>query len=116
MAILAALDAALQIPNLKPQLRLYTYANPRVGNIDFVNAYHQHLPNSYRIVNLADTVPLVPPSKLNGVYAHIGQKWAFLSQNDDLLPNHQIDTYRHAIDQSAEQQATNTYTDLKLLS
>lgn len=117
IAILAALDAALQIPQLQPQLRLYTYANPRVGNIDFVNAYHQRLPNNYRIVNLADTVPLVPPTKLNGVYAHVGQKWAFLSQNDDLLPNHQIDIYRHAIDQSAEQQAVDTtYTDLKLLS
>lgn len=112
IAILATLDAALNIPQLRPQLQLYAYANPRVGDVKFVNAYHQLIPNSFRVVNLADVVPLVPPTKLNGEFAHVGQKWAFLSQQDDMLPNHVVDTYRLAIDQEAEQQTAESYPNL----
>ncbi|MEB3355763.1 MAG: lipase family protein [Synechococcales bacterium] len=115
IATLATMDAALNLPDLKPQLQLYTYASPRVGSPAFVDAFHQRLPNSYRIVNLADVVPLVPPTQLQGIYAHVGQKWSFLSQNDDALPNHQIDIYRHAIDQEAEQQEADTYGNLRVI-
>jgi len=113
IATLATLDAALNLPELRPQLRLYTYASPRVGDVVFANAFYQQVPNSYRIVNLADVVPLVPPTQLDGPYVHVGQKWAFLSQNDDVLPNHQIDTYRHAIDQDTETEAIGPYVNLR---
>jgi len=115
IATLAALDAALNLPELRPQLRLYTYASPRVGDVAFANAFQQQVPNSYRIVNLADVVPLVPPTQLDGPYVHVGQKWAFLSQNDDVLPNHQIKTYRNAIDQEAENEVIDTYVNLKII-
>lgn len=115
LATLTAIDAALHLPEHRPQLRLYTYASPRVGNVEFVNAYHQLVPNSYRIVNLADAVPLMPPRQLEGIYVHVGQKWSFLSQNEDVLPNHQIDTYRQAIEQEAEQQAIDAYVNLRVI-
>lgn len=115
IATLAAFDLALRYPALRPQLQLYTYASPRVGDATFANTHSQLLPNSYRVVNLADPIPLVPPSDLNGIYTHLGQEWAFLSQNGDALPNHLIETYRRAIAQSAETQTPTSYPNLSIL-
>ncbi|MUG91358.1 DUF2974 domain-containing protein [Scytonema sp. UIC 10036] len=112
LATLAAIDIALNFPQHKPNLRLYTYASPRVGDPVFAQTHSQLIPNSYRIVNLADTIPLVPPTKIGGVYVHVGQEWSFLSQNGDLLPNHIVETYRVAVDGEAENQSSNNYTNL----
>lgn len=112
LSTLAAIDIALNVPQLRSQLQLYTYASPRVGDPTFAAAHSQLVPNSYRIVNLADMIPLVPPTKLQGIYAHIGQEWAFLSQNGDVLPNHVVDTYRTAIDRELESHTANTYLNV----
>jgi|GEM_PF-5404190 len=73
-------------------LRLYTYAGPRVGNPAFAKLYDQALPASYRVVNDADLVPQVPlRSMLGESFVHVGQKWGFLNQSEDLLGNHGID-------------------------
>ena len=102
VATLVAMKIALQAPQLRDQIRLYTFAGPRVGSPKFVKAHSQLIPNSYRIVNLADSVPLVPPVSLGNSYTHIGQKWAFLAQLEDTLLNHVVDTYQAAINQGAE--------------
>ena len=102
VAILVAMKIALQVLQLKDQIRLYTFAGPRVGSPKFVKAHSELIPNSYRIVNLADSVPLVPPVSLGNSYTHIGQKWAFLAQLEDTLLNHVVDTYQAAIKQGAE--------------
>lgn len=65
------------------------------------------IPNSYRIVNLSDSVPLVPPIKIENYYttanyAHVGQKWFFSTQFGDILLNHVVDTYRMAIELEQE--------------
>lgn len=112
LSTLAAIDIALNAPQLRSQLQLYTYASPRVGDPTFAAAHSQLIPNSYRVVNLADVIPLVPPTKLQGIYAHIGQEWAFLSQNGDVLPNHVVDTYRTAIDRELESDTANTYLNV----
>lgn len=98
VAILAALDIAINVPQLLPQIRLYTYASPRVGDTTFATLHSQTIPNNYRVVNLADAIPLLPPTKLGkSVYVHVGEAWSFLSQEGDFMPNHVVDTYAAAM-------------------
>jgi predicted lipase len=98
VAILAALDIALNVPQIAPQIRLYTYASPRVGDPTFATLHSQTIPNNYRVVNLADAIPLLPPTKLGkSIYVHVGEAWSFLSQEGDFMPNHVVDTYEAAI-------------------
>jgi predicted lipase len=104
LASLAALDIAQKIPTLRHNLRLYTYAGPRLGNPAFAEAFSRLLPNSYRIVNLADLVPSLPPTKTGDVvYVHFGEPWGFTMASGDIGPNHFISAYRSAIDQEQEQ-------------
>ena len=102
VATLVAMEIAQKVPQLKDQIQLYTFAGPRVGSPKFVQAHSQLIPNSYRIVNLTDSVPLVPPVSLGNSYTHVGQKWAFLAQLEDTLLNHTVDTYQTALKQGAE--------------
>jgi len=104
LASLAALDIAQKIPSFRLNLRLYTYAGPRLGNPAFAEAFSRLLPNSYRIVNLADLVPSLPPTKTGDVvYVHLGEPWGFTMASGDIGPNHFISAYRTAIDQEQEQ-------------
>lgn len=110
LAVLAAVDIALKVPKLKEQIRLYTYAAPRVGNPNFAQMHSQVVPNSYRIFNLADSIPLSPPTIFrNDVYSHVGQAWSFLTQYGDVLPNHAVDTYRAAVNTEVETNKVRTY-------
>ena len=107
VATLSAIEIALQVPEIKEQIQLYTYAAPRIGDRDFAQAHSQLIPNSYRIVNLSDSVPLVPPIQIQNRfttanYAHVGQKWSFTAQFGDVLLNHVADTYRQAIELQQE--------------
>ena len=109
LAILAALDIALNVPQLREQIQLYTYASPRVGDPTFATVHAKQVPNSYRVVNLADVIPLMPPTQAVGTYVHVGQEWSFLSQNGDFMPNHVVDTYQAAIDREVETDSTRSY-------
>jgi len=107
LATLAAMDLAIQIPSLRPQLHLYTYASPRVGDVAFARAHNRLVPNHYRVVNVADAIPLAPPTitpGLNGqmIFAHTGQLWGFVEYAGDVAPNHFISAYKKAIDQDQE--------------
>jgi triacylglycerol lipase len=102
LAVLCALDLAVNIPNLAPRLQLYSYACPRVGDPTFARFHAQHVPNSYRVVNLADAIPILPPTEGFGTYVHVGQVWSFLSQQNDFLPNHVVDTYQAAVQRRVE--------------
>jgi triacylglycerol lipase len=110
LATLAAFDLAVNVPQLKRQIRLYTYAGPRIGNPNFAQLHSQMVPNSYRISNLADLVPLSPPTVFRkDVYVHVGQSWSFVTQFGDILPNHAVDTYRAAVDNEVETDQTRKY-------
>lgn len=110
LAVLASIDLALNIPALKPQIQLYTYAGARVGDLTFARIHARSVPNHYRVVNLADVVPLLPPIQSpGGTYVHTGEEWSFLSQSGDFLPNHVVDTYRQAISQRMETNQPRTY-------
>ncbi|ALJ68774.1 MULTISPECIES: DUF2974 domain-containing protein [unclassified Synechocystis] len=109
LAVLAALDLAVNLPNLRSQIQLYSYACPRVGDVTFAQLHSRQVPNSYRIVNLADVIPLLPPTTGLGTYVHVGQSWSFLSQGGDILPNHVVDTYQGAVDREVETDQSRDY-------
>ena len=103
MAVLAAYDLASNFPQLRDRIQMYSYASPRVGNPDFAKSFNNLIPNSYRIVNFADSTWLLPPTQFNNsVYVHVGQVWSFVNQTGDLSPNHQLPTYQTAIDREVE--------------
>jgi len=110
LATLAALDLALSLPKLKNHIQLYTYASPRVGTPEFATQHSQLLPNSYRVVNLGDTIPLTPPLEVYGNrYSHVGQMWSFLANTGDITRNHMIVTYQTAVTQSIETNQSRIY-------
>jgi len=109
LATILALDIAVQVPALRPNVRVYAYASPRVGNVAFARHYGRILPNSYRITNLADAIPMLPPTKLRSEFVHVGEDWAFVSQGGDILPNHIVDTYRQAVYRELETNQMRTF-------
>jgi len=116
LANLAAMDLALHQPEMQPRLHLYTYGTPRVGDRLFVKNHSQLLPNHYRIVNLADMVPMTPLSNLLIVnFVHGGEPWSFLSHHGDIAPNHLVDVYRNAISQEAEIRNDGQFVNLPMV-
>jgi triacylglycerol lipase len=110
IATLAAIDIAVNIPRLQKQVQLYSYASPRVGDRIFAREHNRVVPNSYRVVNLADAITLVPFTVFfKTEYVHVGEEWAFLAQNGDVMPNHVVDTYKSAIDKQAETNKPRNY-------
>ncbi len=107
LASLAAWDIAQKVPALRNNLRLYTYAAPRLGDPVFAEAFSSRVPNAYRVVNQADLVPKLPPTRArNLVYVHTGEPWTFTSTIGDIGPNHFISAYRNAVDNEQEQRLT----------
>jgi hypothetical protein len=97
LAVLAALalgTVVLPLGGRDGKVQLYNYAGPRVGAPAFADAYDFFLPYSYRVVNLTDLVPMVPPEKIGGLtYQHIGapvQEWSYLNQTGDIGNNHNL--------------------------
>ena len=75
-------DAAV---DLSPTV--YTWAEPRVGHDDFVSFYNTHVNVCYRIVNVWDVVPHLPPDIAE--YEHEGNELAVDSGfSFDVVHNH----------------------------
>src|SRR5690348_411602 len=80
LAVLAS--PALQIVNPSQMFLMYNFAGPRVGNPTFVDAYNFWVPQSYRVVNLADMIPMLPPTQIfQWQYGDVGEEWSFLNQS-----------------------------------
>jgi triacylglycerol lipase len=94
LAVFAALTADLQVYSLgglSGQVQMYSFAGPRVGDPAFSGAYDALLPASFRVVNLSDVVPVVPPSSIFGYqYSHVGQEWSYLFQTGEVAGNHSL--------------------------
>jgi predicted lipase len=115
LANLAAIDLAIHQPEWQPNLHLYTYGTPRVGDFTFVETHSQIVPNHYRVINLADMVPMTPLSELLIVsFVHGGEQWSFLSHHGDIGPNHLVDVYRNAITQEAESRDEGQFVNLPM--
>lgn len=110
VAIMTA--ANLTFDNSVPRGRthVYTYGSPRVGDPTFARFYNGLLPNTFRVVNLADTVPITPPESFRGAtFQHVGQEWSYLAQLGNIDSNHSIETHREAIDQGVEVNQVRSY-------
>lgn len=110
VAILTAATLAFDNSVSRNQIRVYTYASPRVGDPTFAQFYQGILPNTFRVVNLADTVPISPPSSFRGdTFVHAGQEWSFLAQLGSINDNHAIETYRIAVNKGVVINQTRSY-------
>lgn len=100
LAVLGALHTGAHV--LPGKAQMYNFAGPRVGDSAFASGYNQIVPGSYRVVNLSDVVPIIPPIKIMGYsYQHVGAsdaEWSFLNQTGDLVENHSMQqTYLPAV-------------------
>jgi triacylglycerol lipase len=96
-----------------PTVRMYNYAGPRVGNAAFAGVYDELVPESFRVVNLADMVPMLPPTKVFGWdYDHVGEEWSFLNQSGNVAGNHGLISpfnYTAAVNASVPTNAARIY-------
>jgi hypothetical protein len=85
--------ATLDLLNVTPQLSpiVYTWAEPRVGHDDFVTFFNTHVNICYRIVNVWDLVPHLPPDI--ALYEHEGNQVTIDSGFSlDVVHNHVLPT------------------------
>ena len=54
-----------------PEVMMYNFGSPRVGNRAFADAYNAAVPKSWLITNSRDVIPTVP--RLGG-YKHVGNR------------------------------------------
>jgi triacylglycerol lipase len=101
--MLHALDVAV---NMQLYPVMYNFGGPRVGNPEFTAAYTRRVPDSFRIVNAYDIIPLFPPrvlgASLNGqrrlwFYQHVQGKKRIRAQTGSIRGNHAITTYLGAL-------------------
>jgi triacylglycerol lipase len=89
LCALAAVDVLNINSNLAPVV--YTWAEPRVGHDDFVTFYNTHVNICYRVVNVWDVVPHLPP-EIAG-YQHEGSQVTIDSGFSlDVVHNHVLAT------------------------
>ena len=81
---------------------LCTFASPRVGNMEFVRTFNQLPIDSWRIVNVHDVVPKLPPHiPILLDYDHVDTECSFDSSafaKNSLLCWHTMETYLHWLD------------------
>jgi len=109
----------VKLTNLFRPVQMYNLASPRVGNSTFVSAYDFFVPDSYRIANLSDLVPELPPTSLSipfhghtvsVQYGHVGTEWSYLWQTGNVVGNHAWETnYDPAIQSAVPTSAARKY-------
>jgi hypothetical protein len=100
LATLLAIDLAENI-HIAPSV--FTFASPRVGDVAFVGAYNQIVPDTVRIVNNVDAVPMLPAPPayehvlgLYEIYAATVQPPMILVR-PGFASNHHMTTYLHLL-------------------
>lgn len=98
LAIMAALDFAVNTPLKDPMV--YTYAAGRPGDSAFSKKYNDHVKNSYRIFNTHDFIPTLPgveyppPFTETGLfYKHVDISIPIGFQLNNVFLNHRINCY-----------------------
>jgi triacylglycerol lipase len=98
--------AAYHLGLMNKNVYVYTFASPRVGNIEFANYINKITKCFYRIVNLSDLIPTLPisvmPNMINVknpfIYMHSGKMIVFDQNWKSIENNHMIYNYRYYID------------------
>ena len=81
----AASIRMLPSPPSQQNMQIYSLASPRIGNGDFANAFDAVVPNNYRIYNIRDYVPTLPPAQ-----------WGF-QHVLTALPQPELDSWQYPI-------------------
>ena len=97
VAILTGVDLHLSGYDVE----IYTFASPRVGNIDYCNKVNSVGPNIYRIVNTIDIVPTVPFGIVPNFneynkpwfYSDCGEIHPFTNNMKSIINNHVMANY-----------------------
>lgn len=83
-----------------------TLASPKVGNLEFVHVFNALPLTSWRIVNVRDVVPKLPPTiPFILDYEHVSVEYSFDSSQfarKNLSCFHNIDTYLHWLDNNVK--------------
>ena len=66
-------------------MQIYSIASPRVGDATFAAAFNQKVANNFRIYNIQDYVPTLPPSELGFVHVQTA------------LPQPELDSWQYPI-------------------
>ncbi|CAL4952045.1 unnamed protein product [Urochloa decumbens] len=124
LAMLNAFDIAETGANANAPVCVFSFAGPRVGNLDFKRRFETELGvRALRVVNVHDRVPTVPGAFFNekafpeavlravdglgvgGVYAHLGVPLAldheaspFLKRTMDISCYHNLEAHLHLLD------------------
>lgn len=98
LAALHALDVATNASF--PEVTMYNYGAPRVGDPQFVQTYTNLVSNSRCFVNTTDTVPKIPPKRLYSpstkqtiYYDQDPLQLSFTIQTGSTVGNHNPQTY-----------------------
>lgn len=94
LAHVAAAEIALNAPQLRDKIHIYSFGVPQFGDRTFAKFYDALLPYTYCFVNLADCIPALPSDL---AYQPIGQAHTYLKQQGNMALNHAIETYQAAI-------------------
>ena len=97
VAILTGVDLHLSGYDVE----IYTFASPRVGNVDYCNKVNSVGPNIYRIVNTVDIVPTVPFGTVPNFneynkpwfYSDCGEVHPFTNNMKSIINNHVMANY-----------------------
>lgn len=101
--------ATLSAPDITANTRfthpvVYTFGAPRVGDPAFAGMYAGRVPNSYRVYNVLDAVPLLPPQVYKSPrtdetyrYMHVQEPITLDFNNGSVSANHVIGSYYHAL-------------------
>ncbi|KAL3099721.1 hypothetical protein niasHT_028335 [Heterodera trifolii] len=74
LASLAAMRTVLEGMRRSDQIKLYTFGQPRVGNVEFAFKHDELIPESFRVVFRMDIVAHMPPCAKNQHYDGVDEK------------------------------------------
>lgn len=96
LVTLLALDVAAHTGYKTPTV--YSYASPRTGDQQFVDTYNQVVPNTWRLANRLDIVPLLPLVTMG--YAHVStyfELYPGINVNINAACRHFLTTYLYTL-------------------
>lgn len=103
LAVLNALDTAANTHFANPVM--YNFGSPRVGNPKFVYTYNEAIKNSFRIVNVNDIIPLLPPVVIRPplsneiwYYRHVKEVVTISVQTGSIHGNHLVESYAKGLE------------------
>ncbi|KAJ2449675.1 hypothetical protein EV183_004754 [Coemansia sp. RSA 2336] len=82
-AAISALDLVRRIEGLQSRARVWTFGEPRLGDMQFAALYNRRLGNvTYRVTSLADPVVVMPPKFLVDYCHHNTELWIMNEEGD----------------------------------